>query len=91
MEEIITKSISKDNLRAIFYDLIVADKFGVCEHPRVQMKRLGIHFIESVPENYADGWWFLTDYQGELPPYIKERELEPHDWYWQRFGIDLVE
>lgn len=92
MEEIITKSISKDNLRAIFYDLIAADvNFGVREHPQKQMRELGIHLIKAVPESIADGWWCLTDYQGELPPYIKEKELKPHDWYWKHWGIDLVE
>lgn len=86
-------SISKDHLRAIRYSVIGAGMtYQIEEHPQVQMRTLGINLLASVPETIADCWICLTDYQGELPGYIDEIKLEPHDWYWKSMcEIDIVE
>ena len=85
-------SISKDNLRAIRYDVIGASLYhDVKEHPQTQMRNLGINLIEAVPESIADCWICLTDYQGELPDYIAELELKPHSLYWSHMcNIKIV-
>ena len=85
-------SISKDSLRSIRYDMRGAYESGVNQHPQTQMRELGIHLLAAVPETIADCWICLTNYQGELPSYICELELKPHDVYWRNmFYIDIVE
>lgn len=77
-------SISKNHLRQVWYDLIDASlNYGIDIHPQLDMRRLGIDIIASVPESIADGWNFLTDYQGELPGYITEVDLKSRKDYWE--------
>ena len=45
-----------------------------------------------IPMMIADGWHILTDYQGELPSYIIETKLEPHETFWENaFDINIEE
>ena len=85
-------SISKDKLRCIRYDLWLAGmKHHINKHPQIQMKELGIKLIRAIPESISDCWICLTDYQDELPGYIDELELKPHDSYWLNWDLDIVE
>ena len=86
-------SIKDNKLRAIRYCVISASvDHKINNHPQKQMKDLGIHLVAAVPETIADCWICLTDYQGELPDYITEIKIKPHDRYWQDMcKIDLVE
>ena len=83
-------SISVDHIRAINYSLIGAYEAGVKKHPQLDMKDLGINLLGAVPESIADCWNCITDYQGELPEYISEYKVQPHDSYWKHWGIDIV-
>ena len=86
-------SINKNHLRAIRYDVIGAIFYHhIDKHPQTQMRELGINLIKAVPESIADCWMCLTDYQGELPDYIDEIDLKPHDVYWEHMcKVDIVE
>ena len=87
-----TLSISKDKLRWLFYYLPEADSNGIRVHPQRQMINLGINMYYYIPMMLADGWHILTDYQGELPSYIIEKKLEPHESFWEdAFGINIEE
>lgn len=87
-----TLSIKKDKLRWIFYYIPQAVDMGAKEHPQKEMHKLGINLMFYIPMMIADGWHVLTDYQGELPEYIIEKTLEPHEEMWERmFDINLEE
>lgn len=85
-------SISKDHVRFLRYDLIGADLYGhVCMHPQKDLERLGIDYIKAIPESIGDCWMILTTYQGELPDYIDDMEIEPGNEYWYDFGFSIKE
>ena len=88
-----TLSISKDHIRHVFYDLIDAGiNYGIDKHPQIDLREKGIRMIAGVPESIADGWNILTDFEGELPAYLKEIQITPHSNYWKHMcEIDLEE
>lgn len=86
-------SIKEKRLKAIRYDIMTAHiDCGIRKHPLKDMESLRINLIAAVPETIGDCWICLTDYQGELPKYIKEIELKVGDWYWKQMcDLDIVE
>lgn len=84
-------SISKNNLRALSYYIVGATlDYHVNKTPQEDLNDLGISVLAWCPLMMCDTIELLTDYQGELPPYITESKLELHNSFWKDKNINIV-
>lgn len=84
-------SINKNSIRALSYDLIGAYNNSVHKHPQKDMEELGINIIAWIPQTIADCIHVLTNYQGNLPDYISEIEINLEYWNHYLHDIEVIE
>lgn len=65
----------------IIYSLRRADENGVRQHAQLQMKQLGITYVEAVPQSMYDSWefWCCDNVPEDLPVYLKVNNSNPLD------------
>lgn len=75
----------------IVYSLRRADESGVRQHAELQMKQLGITYIEAVPQSMYDSWefWGCDNIPEDLPEYLKAYNNSPLNYIG--FGLSAIE